>query len=339
MYSDAALAAAISPDRLELILLPTEKCNFRCTYCYEDFAVGKMKPPIVAGIKALIRNRVPHLKWLSISWFGGEPMLAVDLVKSISAFAKDLCQENNVTFGGGLTTNGYLLEPTVFESLITLNQTRFQITLDGDEEWHDKTRVQANRKPTFQKIWSNLVSCARSASNFQVALRLHLHEDNVESVKRLYDLLKRTLLLDKRFSVNFHKVSALGQELKSGPRLFDRTAYQAALAYVQGDSSGFNSHTRSELELVDYICYAAKPNSLMIRANGTIGKCTVILDDPRNNLGRIHEDGSLDIDNPRLRQWMLGFLDTSKPTLTCPLGALPKELSPRAIPTDVSTII
>lgn len=25
-------------DVLHLILLPTEQCNFRCTYCYEDFS-------------------------------------------------------------------------------------------------------------------------------------------------------------------------------------------------------------------------------------------------------------------------------------------------------------
>ena len=39
-FGRGQLAAAISPRVQELILLPTEKCNFRCTYCYEDFKIS-----------------------------------------------------------------------------------------------------------------------------------------------------------------------------------------------------------------------------------------------------------------------------------------------------------
>jgi len=42
-----------------------------------------------------------------------------------------------------------------------------------------------------------------------------------------------------------------------------------------------------ELTAEDQICYAAKSNTLMIRADGTIGKCTVNFNDPRNNFGNI----------------------------------------------------
>lgn len=33
-------------DLLHLIILPTEKCNLRCVYCYEDFKKGKMSEKI-----------------------------------------------------------------------------------------------------------------------------------------------------------------------------------------------------------------------------------------------------------------------------------------------------
>ena len=36
------IAYSLSNEYLHLIVLPTEKCNFRCTYCYEDFLNGKM---------------------------------------------------------------------------------------------------------------------------------------------------------------------------------------------------------------------------------------------------------------------------------------------------------
>ena len=73
---------------LELTLLPTEKCNFRCTYCYEDFLIGKMKPWIRSGVKSLIEKRVDMgLRNLNLSWFGGEPLLAKDVLFEIADFA------------------------------------------------------------------------------------------------------------------------------------------------------------------------------------------------------------------------------------------------------------
>jgi len=48
---EGELVNSLRTDRLQLILLPTEQCNFRCTYCYEDFAIGRMSDAVVAGVK------------------------------------------------------------------------------------------------------------------------------------------------------------------------------------------------------------------------------------------------------------------------------------------------
>jgi wyosine [tRNA(Phe)-imidazoG37] synthetase (radical SAM superfamily) len=44
MTGDVNPAILFSNRLLDLTLLPIEQCNFRCTYCYETFADGKMKP-------------------------------------------------------------------------------------------------------------------------------------------------------------------------------------------------------------------------------------------------------------------------------------------------------
>ena len=72
-----------------------------------------------------------------------------------------------------------------------------------------------------------------------------------------------------------------------------------------------------------YICYAAKANSLLIRSDGRIGKCTVALDDDRNTIGRICEDGTIELDNLKLRPWLRGLDDLSVSALACPLSGLP----------------
>jgi uncharacterized protein len=322
MLSEQAVAAALSPKFLNLIILPTEKCNFRCTYCYEDFAVGRMKSPTVQAIKKLIARRVPELQHLSLSWFGGEPLLAKAVVQEIGSFAHDLCVEHGVHFESGFTTNGYLLTPELVEYFASISHRDYQITLDGDEVWHNKTRVLANRGPTFERIWSNLTGFKDVKVDFKVCLRLHIHRDNIESQKRLYERLQSEILTDKRFSSYFHKVSNLSTDWTISETVLDRKDYLEAIDYIMGPRDKTPSEPISEEHLDGYICYAAKPNSLMIRANGDLGKCTVALADDRNHIGHINEDGTLDISNPKLQKWFSGFANMSEQTLGCPLSTL-----------------
>jgi uncharacterized protein len=341
MYSEQALAQALSPRLMELIILPTEKCNFRCTYCYEDFSIGRMSKQTIDSVKKLITNRVSEIDQLSISWFGGEPLLAKDICTEISLHAQQACDEHGVLFSGGFTTNGYLLDIATMRGLIALNQRDYQITLDGDEEWHNQTRIQPNRKPTFERIWNNLVGYKEIEEQFHVTLRLHVHQDNIESVKRLFERIRIELLCDPRYSVYFHKINNLNPKNTVKETLLNSQDYQKALDYISGSEPTIAGREKSEIHLTDYICYAAKPNSLMIRANGTIGKCTVALDDERNSIGKILADGTLEISNPKLRQWMLGYMDMSKSTLSCPLSTLPKSIaeSPLAsIPIEVLSV-
>lgn len=61
------IAAALDNDFLHLILLPTEQCNLRCTYCYERFEVGRMTRQVVDAVKGLITCRAHTLKALNVS--------------------------------------------------------------------------------------------------------------------------------------------------------------------------------------------------------------------------------------------------------------------------------
>jgi uncharacterized protein len=79
-----------------------------------------------------------------------------------------------------------------------------------------------------------------------------------------------------------------------------------------------------------YICYAGRPNSLLIRSNGRIGKCTVAFDDDRNDLGYLNDDGTLVINNQKLQPWIRG-LGTLNPDVNgCPINGMDQNdlLSP-----------
>jgi sulfatase maturation enzyme AslB (radical SAM superfamily) len=106
MISQSEQLRHFSSNYLNLIILPTEACNFRCTYCYETFENKKMPRPVVTGIKSLINRRGEDLDRLDISWFGGEPLLALDVITEITKHALDVAKTDGFTFHSGMTTNG-----------------------------------------------------------------------------------------------------------------------------------------------------------------------------------------------------------------------------------------
>jgi uncharacterized protein len=97
-------------DRLELILLSSEDCNFRCVYCSQEFKRGSMLPAVRKGTLELIRNRISRLSELNISWFGGEPLMGWDAIEELAPEIQHLAREHKTRLTSSITTNGYLLE-------------------------------------------------------------------------------------------------------------------------------------------------------------------------------------------------------------------------------------
>jgi len=155
---------------LHLILLSTEQCNFRCTYCYESFLRERMSNGIRNGIKRYVTSQ-RDLKQFVVSWFGGEPLLAADVVIDLSRFFHQYCAERGIQYRATATTNGFFLTPEVAEKIIPLGVREFQITLDGIQEEHDKRRVLQAGGGTFNVIMQNLRYLKGTDHTFVIIIR------------------------------------------------------------------------------------------------------------------------------------------------------------------------
>lgn len=51
------------------------------------------------------------------------------------------------------------------------------------------------------------------------------------------------------------------------------------------------------------VCYAGMKNNFIIRADGRIQKCTLVLEDPMNTIGYIDSDGMMHIDEEKHKKW------------------------------------
>ena len=309
-------AQALNNERFKLILYPTERCNFRCLYCYEDHQGSRMQRQLVESIKKFLSQKIPLLKLFELEWFGGEPLLTKDIVIEITEFAQKLCIANNVVFVSVMTTNGYLLDYTTFERLVDIGINSFQITFDGDKSNHDRYRVLANKTPkgTFDIIWNNLLETKKSDKQFAIAIRCHLTAINQESIENLLGKIHTTFGNDHRYYVHLKEVSALGGKDDDKMCLLSTNEKKTVIRNLK--------EKFAYLQFVDigngYICYAAKPNTFAIRSNGTIIKCTVAMDCEENHVGKILSDGTLDIKSDKFLMWSQGFDNMDELKLDCP---------------------
>lgn len=363
-FSDLVLARAITPRHQGMLVFPTEKCQFRCSYCYEDFEIGRMPDRLQLALERFISRRMPEIDSMYISWFGGEPLLAKDVVLRICRHAFSEAQKHNVHFSGGFTTNGYILTQELAEELLSLGQNFFQITLDGPREVHNLTRKLANGRGTFDVIWGNLLRMREIKQHFMVVLRLHVYWGNIEAMESLDREVARAFGRDSRFQLDIEHLRDFGGE--GGGFLARKMSFEdlqkldlhyrqiakeevsgpsgsiATSTGVVGDglqktaaeesSEGTPGNANQGSTFSPYICYATKPNNILLRANGRIGRCTVALNDERNDVGYMDDDGLLVLNQAKLTPWFRGLGTLDETTIGCPMRGMSTESLPSPYP-------
>jgi uncharacterized protein len=275
-----------------------------------------MSPRVVNAVKSLLQSRVPLLDRLDISWFGGEPLTAKEIVQDIQGFALNLCERYGTPLNASMTTNGYLLSEDLLRSLHSIGIGDFQISLDGREEEHNKNRILASGLGTFEQIWRNLLSAASTDLSFHIALRIHITAQNLDTVEGFVDDCWTSFASDPRFSFFFKRIANLGgpggvistvPNKEAGATVYNRLR---AKYPSQAPNHGFQ------------VCYAAQPNAFVVRSDGRLARCTVAFGADNNHVGAIDDHGEMSIDIEKLNLWFQGFVTLDEASLTCPLAAL-----------------
>ncbi len=202
-----ALRTALNNSRtLDLIVMPTEDCNFRCVYCYETFAKKTMAPEAKDRLKAFLRTTIPNLDCLRLAWFGGEPLLAFPVMVEIAEYALALCDTFAVKFESSITTNAYLLDEDKIDFLQATRCRNYRVTLDGTHETHDLTRPPRDGGKTFDVIWSNLLRLKATDYAHNVLVRVNIHHVNYDAAHEFIGLFSAAFGQDRRFTLDFHSL-------------------------------------------------------------------------------------------------------------------------------------
>lgn len=179
-----------------LVLNVTSGCNLSCTYCYKEDLTslknsGNMTFELAQEAINLFFNESPNLKEYSITFFGGEPLSNLPLIKEIIAYANEFFSSKGLIIGYAMTTNATLLTKDIIEYLYT-NRVDLTISIDGPESLHNKTRVFDNGKGTYNSVVKNLSTLLEIYGERVVPARVTLTR-GVTDVLKIWDHLKNTL--------------------------------------------------------------------------------------------------------------------------------------------------
>ena len=172
---------------LGLVIAPTMACNMACQYCFEENKVGRMNDETMAAVVSFVRERAPVLGSLDITWYGGEPLLALDIIERLTTEFLALAEEFKIAYTASIVTNGFLLTPEVVDTLLTLKVVSAQVTLDGPARVHNRKRPLRNGKDSFAAIIQNMTY---AASHMGIGVRVNVDKDyTIETIAELLDEL------------------------------------------------------------------------------------------------------------------------------------------------------
>lgn len=273
--------ACAAPRLVSLTICPTMGCNFDCPYCFEDHFIGKMTPEVQDDVVELARRMMEaaHSKFLSVTWFGGEPLLAPDIIEALSERLMGLAAEFGGEYEADIITNGYLLSQENVAMLEAANVKMAQVTLDGVGSQHDATRHLAGGGPTFERIVANL----RNPLSFRVNIRHNIHEGNADQADELRAFVEN-LAKESGNDIVYYPASVSGSDTadKRGKQVSLLCGETDALVGIRQDSGRFSSGR-------GHYCGANTLWSVGIDDKGNLQKCWEAVDKPHISFGTAHD--------------------------------------------------
>lgn len=274
---------------LGLVIAPTLACNMACAYCFESPSQGIMNDTVMEGLVQFVKKYIDSgIKKIDIVWYGGEPLLGLNVIEKLSERFIAISEENKILYTAFIITNGTLYTKETAEKLKNLKVRGAQITLDGDKMIHDQRRPFRNGKGTFDQILKNI---RETADIISINLRVNVDKTNIDQTHSFFEKLKKeewfSQGVGKTISISYGYVQKYSntcrcskeETLKPG----DYWKQELELhRYLNRNGCGFNLYPSTA-----FGCTATSINSYLVGPGGELYKCWNHPGDPNSVVGTI----------------------------------------------------
>lgn len=261
-------------DLLTITIAPTLRCNFCCSYCYEN-KNGKIIDEISQEkiINFIEKQLQLGYSKFNLIWFGGEPLMAYSIIRKMSYKIIEICKKYQVDYNSYMTTNGYLLTDNIIEELPLLKINQLYITLDGLAQIHNKRRFLLDGGSTYDVIVANLQKLKKK--NINTVVRMNIDKTNFNKIEELRKFVSNQLQLPIYLGlVRQYTTSCLNENI-----YFNKEEYSQILDIFESNlekDGMFNFTLPRQLPIY---CRACKVGTFVIDPDLNIFKC-------ENDIGR-----------------------------------------------------
>ena len=167
-----------------LVLYLTRRCNLRCRYCFVPNGSDEARATMTSDTaRRALELLLPPRRPVTVAFFGGEPLLAWELLAEVVELTKRLHQ------GPGaprfhLTTNGTLLDAP---KAAFLDREGFDliVSLDGPRDIHDRHRRAADGSGSYEAALKGLRLLRGTRLAGRTTLRATFPADELRLAERL----------------------------------------------------------------------------------------------------------------------------------------------------------
>lgn len=273
-----------------LTIAPTMDCCFNCHYCFEKSKrPSYMSEDVMTRIVKFIAN-IENLKLLKITWFGGEPLMAVPEMEKL--YRKLRHKFKDVPFFSNIITSGYYLNEQNIKSLQKMKVSHIQITLDGLKETHNKIKFTEGCDDAFSTVLDNIERTCELAPEIRIVVRTNLTKSNAHE----YQELQQTIL--SRFAgKNVHIAPAFVISRSDCSNIHDSNLFSAKEypEYILGLAErGIDSPQIRYPDKIFTECAIRNPYSLSFDPEGNVYKCWEHIGEFKYAIGKISKNGKIE---------------------------------------------
>jgi uncharacterized protein len=163
-FSRSEYTATLSNRMAGLTVNITTRCNLACSYCIYGGAYGRYrKLPQTAMSWETAKNALDFLidrsrrsKTIRLDFFGGEPLLAFDLIQKSVGYLKERLGRRKTEVLVTISSNGTVLTGSILDFL-RRNNVYLQFSIDGSRDVHDrKRRFRSSGRGSYDRVIKNL---------------------------------------------------------------------------------------------------------------------------------------------------------------------------------------